>query len=39
LIGLGSALSVITFVVVIAVSLVYLRAMGGSLRQMTEEAA
>jgi multiple sugar transport system permease protein len=38
LIGLGSALSVITFAVVIGVSLLYLRAVGGSLRQLTEEA-
>jgi multiple sugar transport system permease protein len=36
LVGLGSALSVITFAVVIGVSLLYLRVIGGNLRQMTE---
>jgi multiple sugar transport system permease protein len=39
LVGLGSALSVITFAVVIGVSLLYLRAVGGSLRKMTEQGA
>jgi multiple sugar transport system permease protein len=39
LIGLGSALSIVTFLVVILVSLLYLRLMGGSLRAMTDEAS
>ena len=39
IIGLGSALSIVTFVVVIAVSLLYLRVIGGSLKGMTEESA
>jgi multiple sugar transport system permease protein len=38
IIGLGSALSVITFLVVVGVSLLYLRAVGGTLREMTGEA-
>jgi multiple sugar transport system permease protein len=39
IIGLGSALSIVTFVVVIAVSLLYLRAIGSSLKGMTEEGS
>jgi multiple sugar transport system permease protein len=37
LIGLGSALSVITFLVVMAVSFLYIRFLGGNLRTLTEE--
>ena len=37
LVGLGSALSVITFVVVMAVSFLYIRFVGGNIRQVTEE--
>jgi multiple sugar transport system permease protein len=37
LIGLGSALSVMTFIIVMAVSLLYIRFVGGNIRAMTEE--
>jgi multiple sugar transport system permease protein len=37
LIGLGSALSVLTFVIVMAVSLLYIRFVGGNIRALTEE--
>ncbi len=37
LIGEGSALSVITFVIVMMVSFLYIRFVGGSIRQMTQE--
>jgi multiple sugar transport system permease protein len=37
LIGLGSALSVITFLVVMAVSFLYIRFLGGNIRTLTEE--
>lgn len=37
LVGLGSALSVITFLVVMAVSLLYIRFLGGNIRQLAEE--
>ncbi|WP_210495356.1 sugar ABC transporter permease [Patulibacter sp. SYSU D01012] len=39
LIGSGAALSVLTFVVVMAVSLVYIRFVGGNLRDTTSERA
>jgi multiple sugar transport system permease protein len=38
LIGLGSALSVLTFVVVMAVSFLYIRFVGGNIRAMTTES-
>ena len=38
IVGRGSALSVITFVVIMGVSLVYLRTLRGTLREMTGEA-
>ena len=38
LIGLGSALSVLTFLTVMAVSLLYIRFVGGNIRALTEEA-
>jgi multiple sugar transport system permease protein len=37
LVGLGSALSVITFLVVMAVSFMYIRFLGGNIRTLTEE--
>jgi multiple sugar transport system permease protein len=37
LIGLGSALSVITFLVVMVVSFLYIRFVGGNIRTLTEE--
>ena len=37
LIGLGSALSVLTFVIVMAVSFLYIRAVGGNIRSLAEE--
>jgi multiple sugar transport system permease protein len=37
LVGLGSALSVITFVVVMTVSFLYIRFVGGNIRAVTEE--
>jgi multiple sugar transport system permease protein len=37
LVGLGSALSVITFVVVMTVSFLYIRCLGGNIRAVTEE--
>jgi multiple sugar transport system permease protein len=37
LIGLGSALSVLTFLIVMAVSLLYIRFVGGNIRTLTEE--
>jgi multiple sugar transport system permease protein len=37
IIGLGSALSVLTFVTVMTVSLLYIRFVGGNIREMTEE--
>ncbi|MGX6447474.1 carbohydrate ABC transporter permease [Patulibacter sp. S7RM1-6] len=39
LIGSGAALSVLTFVVVMAVSLIYIRFVGGNLRDATSERA
>jgi multiple sugar transport system permease protein len=37
IIGLGSALSVLTFLIVMTVSLVYIRFVGGNIRALTEE--
>jgi multiple sugar transport system permease protein len=37
LIGLGSALSVLTFVIVMAVSFLYIRTVGGNIRSLAEE--
>jgi multiple sugar transport system permease protein len=37
LIGLGSALSVLTFLIVMAVSMFYIRFVGGNIRTLTEE--
>jgi multiple sugar transport system permease protein len=37
LIGYGSALSVLTFVIVMAVSLLYIRTVGGNIRALAEE--
>ena len=37
LIGLGSALSVLTFVIVMAVSFLYIRTVGGNIRALAEE--
>jgi multiple sugar transport system permease protein len=37
LIGLGSALSVLTFLIVMAVSFLYIRFVGGNIRALTEE--
>jgi trehalose/maltose transport system permease protein len=37
LIGLGSALSVLTFVIVMAVSFLYIRLVGGNIRALAEE--
>jgi len=37
LIGLGSALSVLTFVIVMAVSFLYIRFVGGNIRSLTDE--
>ncbi len=37
LIGLGSALSVLTFVIVMAVAFIYIRAVGGNIRALAEE--
>jgi multiple sugar transport system permease protein len=37
IIGLGSALSVMTFVIVMAVSLLYIRFVGGNIKALTEE--
>jgi multiple sugar transport system permease protein len=38
LIGLGSALSVLTFVIVMAVSFLYIRTVGGNIRSLAEES-
>ena len=38
LIGLGSALSVLTFITVMVVSLLYIRFVGGNIKALTEEA-
>src|SRR5215217_2913757 len=35
--GLGSALSILTFVIVMAVSFLYIRLLGGNIRALTEE--
>jgi multiple sugar transport system permease protein len=37
IIGLGSALSVLTFLIVMAVSLLYIRFVGGNIKALTEE--
>jgi multiple sugar transport system permease protein len=37
LIGLGSAMSMITFVVVMAVAFLYIRFVGGNIRGLTDE--
>src|SRR5918912_2330281 len=37
IIGLGSALAVLTFIIVMAVSFVYIRFVGGNIRGLTEE--
>jgi multiple sugar transport system permease protein len=37
IIGLGSALSILTFVIVMAVSLLYIRFVGGNIKALTEE--
>jgi multiple sugar transport system permease protein len=37
LIGLGSALSVLTFLIVMGVSFLYIRFVGGNIRALTEE--
>jgi multiple sugar transport system permease protein len=37
LIGLGSALSVIVFLIVMVVSFLYIRFLGGNIRQLAEE--
>jgi multiple sugar transport system permease protein len=37
LIGQGSALSVLTFIIVMAVSLIYIRFVGGNIRTLAEE--
>jgi multiple sugar transport system permease protein len=37
LIGLGSALSILTFVIVMAVSFLYIRFVGGNIRSLTED--
>jgi multiple sugar transport system permease protein len=37
LIGLGSAMSVLTFVIVMAVSFLYIRTVGGNIRALAEE--
>jgi multiple sugar transport system permease protein len=37
IIGLGSALSILTFIVVMAVSLLYIRFVGGNIKALTEE--
>jgi multiple sugar transport system permease protein len=37
LVGLGSALSVLTFMIVMAVSFLYIRFLGGNMRALTEE--
>jgi multiple sugar transport system permease protein len=37
IIGLGAALSVLTFVIVMAVSFIYIRAVGGNIRALAEE--
>ncbi|HVL97017.1 MAG TPA: sugar ABC transporter permease [Solirubrobacteraceae bacterium] len=37
IIGLGSALSVLTFVIVMAVSLLYIRFVGGNIKALTED--
>jgi multiple sugar transport system permease protein len=37
LIGLGSALSVLTFLIVMAVAFIYIRALGGNIRALAEE--
>jgi multiple sugar transport system permease protein len=37
LIGYGSALSVLTFVIVMAVSFIYIRTVGGNIRSLAEE--
>jgi trehalose/maltose transport system permease protein len=38
LVGLGSALAVLTFVIVMAVSFLYIRFIGGNIRQLAEES-
>ena len=37
LIGYGSALSVLTFVIVMAVSFIYIKSVGGNIRSLAEE--
>jgi multiple sugar transport system permease protein len=37
IIGLGSALSILTFIIVMAVSLLYIRFVGGNIRALTQE--
>ena len=37
LVGLGSALSVLTFVIVMAVAFLYIRFVGGNIRAIAEE--
>jgi multiple sugar transport system permease protein len=37
LIGLGSAMAVLTFVIVMAVSFVYIRTVGGNIRALASE--
>ena len=37
LIGYGSALSVLTFIIVMAVSFIYIRTVGGNIRSLAEE--
>jgi multiple sugar transport system permease protein len=37
IIGLGSALSVLTFVIVMAVSFLYIRTVGGNIRALAED--
>jgi ABC-type sugar transport system permease subunit len=37
LIGYGSALAVLTFVIVMAVSFIYIRTVGGNIRALAEE--
>ena len=37
LIGLGSALSVLTFVIVMAVSFLYIRTVGGNIRSLAKD--
>jgi multiple sugar transport system permease protein len=37
LIGYGSALSVLTFIIVMAVSFLYIRLVGGNIKSLAEE--